>query len=200
MQVIASLSRGREERVDRLFAGGLPGEDDDIIIELLAEVYGLITGPPAWRRSLLTELQELGFRSHPLAPCVALMYEDLGAGKPELSGIIVIETDDLLGGGIGDKFHDAVKRLTTRFKFGKWVELQEKSCEYGGRTLKQAADYSINVSMVRYLKDRAREIRLDRGRAKKPEADATEDEITSMRGLMRKLGHAGGYAARGRRC
>ena len=93
-------------------------------------------------------------------------------------------------GGIGDKFHDAVKRLTTRFKFGKWVELQEKSCEYGGRTLKQAADYSINVSMVRYLKDRAREIRLDRGRAKNPEADATEDEITSMRGLMGKFSWA----------
>ena len=181
-------------RKDRLFAdpppGGFPGEDDDLLIELLAEVYGLITGPPAWRQTLITTFRELGFKKHPLAPCVMLMYEDMGAGTEELSGLIVIETDDLLGGGVGDKFHKAVTELKKRFTFGKWIYLQEQSTEYGGRTLKQHADYSIEISMVRYLKERAREVRLEKGRCEDPEALANESEITAMRGLMGKLNWA----------
>jgi hypothetical protein len=177
------------QRPDRLFAsppaGGIPGEGEDILIELLAEVYGLITGPPAWRKSLMTKFDELGFKRHPLAPCVVLKYE-----KEKLCGLIVIETDDLLGGGVTDSFHQAVAELRRHFTFGKWVELQTASCEYGGRTLKQGRDYSVNISMVRYLKERAREINLARGRCQDPQADATEAEITAMRGLLGKLNWA----------
>ena len=63
----------------------------------------------------------------------------------------------------------------------------DKSTEYGGRTLKQNKDYSVNISMVRYLQERARPIHLDRGRCKDPMQDATADEITAMRGLCGKL-------------
>ena len=178
-------------RTERLFAsppdGGIPGEDKDILIEVLTEVYGLISGPPAWRNTLISAFKELGFKRHPMAPCVAIMYEKVGGVADQFSGLIVVETDDLLGGGIGDKFFEAVAALRSKFKFGKWVELMDQACEYGGRTLKQAPDYSIKISMVRYLKDRAREIQLQRGRASTPEAAANESEITAMRGLVGKL-------------
>ena len=63
----------------RLFAnapeGGLPGEEDDVLIELLTEIYGLVSGPPGWRRTLLSKFKDLEFSRHPLAPCVMLMYE-----------------------------------------------------------------------------------------------------------------------------
>ena len=72
----------------------------------------------------------------------------------------------------------------------KWIELTEQPSEYGGRTLKQAEDYSFNISMTRYLKDRAREIKLTRGRGKDPLAEATEEEITAMRGLNGKISWA----------
>jgi hypothetical protein len=177
------------QRPERLFAtppaGGIPGEDDDILIELLAEVYGLITGPPAWRKSLLTKFDELGFKRHPLAPCVVLKYEG-----DKLCGLIVIETDDLLGGGITDSFHEAVKELRRHFTFGKWVNLQSESCEYGGRSLRQNPDFSVTISMVRYLKQKAREITLARGRCKQPDDEATELEITAFRGLLGKLNWA----------
>ena len=43
------------QRPKPLFAtlppGGIPGEDDDIVIDLIAEVYGLISGTSRWRRS-----------------------------------------------------------------------------------------------------------------------------------------------------
>jgi hypothetical protein len=63
----------------RLFAnapeGGLPGEEGDVLIELLTEIYGLVSGPPGWRRTLLSKFKDLEFSRHPLAPCVMLMYE-----------------------------------------------------------------------------------------------------------------------------
>ena len=83
--VSSAFTQGlKGQRTQPLFAdppkGGFPGETDpDILIELLAEIYGLITGPPAWRKSLLVTLKELGFKRHPLAPCLALMYEHTGA-------------------------------------------------------------------------------------------------------------------------
>ena len=53
---------------ERLFATppkeGIPGEDDDILIEVLAEIYGLVSGPPGWRQTLLTEFKNLQFRRH----------------------------------------------------------------------------------------------------------------------------------------
>ena len=50
--VKGAFNQGMKQQRDQpLFAtpppGGIPGEEDDIVIELLAEVYGLITGPPA---------------------------------------------------------------------------------------------------------------------------------------------------------
>ena len=105
----------------------------------------------------------------------------------KFSGLIVVETDDLLGGGNSDKFNKSVAELRKRYNFGKWVSLQEQSSEYGGRTLKQHADFGFNISMVRYLKERAREIVLTRGRCKNPNDLATETEITLMRGLTGKI-------------
>ena len=92
--------------------GGIPGEDDpNILIELLTEIYGLISGPPAWRRTLSTAFKELDFRRHPLAPCVVTMCDQASKGKEILIGVSSIETDDLLGGGIGPKWTAAIENL-----------------------------------------------------------------------------------------
>ena len=55
--VKGAFSQGlRNQRPEPLFAtpppGGIPGETDDILIEICAEIYGLISGPPGWRKSL----------------------------------------------------------------------------------------------------------------------------------------------------
>ena len=191
--VKGAFSQGlRHLRPEPLFAspppGGIPGESDDVLIEILAEVYGLITGPPAWRQSLFTSFKELGFKNHPLAPCVVLMYEKIaGGGKEQLSGLIVVETDDLLGGGIGPQFHDAVTQLRKRYTFGKWKILMDEAAEYGGRTLQQSTDFGFTISMSRYLREKAEPIRIERGRGKDQEAYATPQEITQMRGVVGKI-------------
>ena len=144
----------RQAGAEPLFAtpptDGLPGEDDDILIEILTEIYGLVSGPPGWRQTLLTAFKGLEFRRHPLAPCVVLMYEVLPPKNTmSLSGLIVIETDDLLGGGIGPKFANALNTLQETFKFGSWHWLQERSRQYGGRTLFQRPDFGFTIDMNR---------------------------------------------------
>ena len=54
-------------------------------------------GPPARRKTLVVTFSKVGCKRHPLAPCVALFYDDLGNKKVELSGLIVIDADDLFG-------------------------------------------------------------------------------------------------------
>ena len=108
----------------------------------------------------------------------------------QFSGLIVLETDDFFGGGIGDQCHHAINELRKRYNLGKWVDLMDESHEYGGRTIKQLANYAFVISMQRYLQERAREIDLPRGRGKTPLAEANAVEITAFRGLNGKLAWA----------
>ena len=71
--------------------------------------------------------------------------------------------------------------------FGKWQELMDEEVQCGGRTLRQKADYECTISMTRYLQEKAREIRLERGRASQLNADAEPGEIIFMRGLVGSL-------------
>ena len=81
----------RNQREEFLFApppaGGIPGEDPNelIFIELPTEVYCLETGPPGWRRSLLTACKEYGFKRHPLAPRAMPMHETLNGQTEQFS-------------------------------------------------------------------------------------------------------------------
>ena len=100
--------------------------------------------------------------------------------------MIVVETNDLFGGGIGDRHHQSVENLRNRLRFGKWVGLTKDPCEYGRRTLKQGPTYDVNISMVWYFKDRAREVMLEKGCAKTPITDCNTAEIFTLRGLLGK--------------
>ena len=77
-------------------------------MEIFAEIYGLNSGPPGWRRSFFTTFKELEFKSHPLAPCVVIFYEELHGKPNQFSGLVCVETDDFLGGGMGPKYQAAI--------------------------------------------------------------------------------------------
>ena len=118
---------------------------------------------------------------HPLAPCVVLKYE-----KKDLVGLVRIGTDDFLGGGRGPAWEQALEKLQKVYTFGKFKWLQKEATEYSGRTLQQLSDFSITISMHRYLQP-AHETKLERGRGKDQKEKATEAELSKMRGLNGKL-------------
>eukprot|EP00971_Amphidinium_carterae_P046008 905357-Amphidinium_carterae.2 len=182
------------QRPQPLFAlppsDGLPGEQKDCIIELKTEVYGLVSGPGGWRCTLLRRWQKLNWRRHPLAPCVFLFFEDVPTSqKPQLTGVLVVETDDLLGGSSGPQAAESITQLTKSLVLGHFEYLQKRAVAYGGRLLKQAQDMSFTISMANYVAEKATAVQLERGR--QDEDDATEREITCLRGLLGSLMWAG---------
>ena len=128
-------------------------------------------------------LRDLGFLQHPLESCLYTLFEPTG----ESSGWIVLEMDDVLGGGNGPLFNEAVKELQNRFKWGKWKYPQDEPVDFSGREVRQFADFSFETSMSRYTAERCKRIDLTRGRASQKKAAIDEDERTALRDLLGSL-------------
>eukprot|EP00971_Amphidinium_carterae_P166027 3290721-Amphidinium_carterae.1 len=101
-------------------------------------------------------------------------------------GWIVIETDDLFGGGLGTKWDGAIEKLRSQYKFGHWTAVTD-GVEYGGRRVTQNADYSFTVDMTHYLRHHAEPVKLAPGRASQPHAVCTAAETSAYRGLLGSL-------------
>ena len=116
--------------------GGIPLEtghcvDPDSLILLSTAVYGLVNAPMAWRRALVTALQEVGYRKSEMDPFVMIRMAASG-----LSGLVAIEVDDLLN--YGDKDHEErMAQLRRKFRFGRWVSIYQGQGDFAGRTLVQ---------------------------------------------------------------
>eukprot|EP00971_Amphidinium_carterae_P151401 3001807-Amphidinium_carterae.1 len=155
----------------------------DGLIELRAEVYGLNSGPMAWRITLTMKLKEQGFSNHPLSPCVFVYYNQ----AQQLCGILLVETDDLLFGGQGGEFDKAMANVRSSFTFGHWRSLMQKPAEYSGRKLTQQTDFSFTIDMVGYLIEKASVIELSAERKQHPTSELTDEERTQYRGLIGSL-------------
>ena len=115
--------------------GVFDGCDEECLILLNGEVYGLVSGPAWWRRSLLEVLvKELGYRVNVYDRCVLTLDAKPGEPEGETQGIIVIEIDDLLESG-GSRHRKLMDQLEKRFRFGKVVCLMDHPAgtSYAGR-------------------------------------------------------------------
>eukprot|EP00971_Amphidinium_carterae_P332368 6466496-Amphidinium_carterae.1 len=182
--------RGGQPLFARLPPGGVPAIEgqprligDDAIVELLAEVYGLNSGPMGWRITLTKKLHQQGFRSHPLSPCLFLFYNK----DDKLCGAVIVETDDLLFGGKGGEFRQAMLNIRESFRFGHWQSLKHQPADYSGRRIVQRADFGFEVEMVSYLREKATNIALTRERRQQPTDPLTDEERTQYRGLIGSL-------------
>ena len=73
------------------------------------------------------------------------MYETI-KGKETLRGLIVVETDDLFGGGIGPNFQKAVETLRKTYQFGKWKKLKDGFTGYGEEDPSDSFQISVSKS------------------------------------------------------
>ena len=152
-----------------------PGYDPWQLILLLTEIYGLVSGPSWWRKSLLEVLiKELGYCLSAFDKFVLTLDADptnQDEDPNQTQGIIVVEIDDLLEAGSA-RHRAKMLQLEKKFKFGKVTNLMEATdgSEYAGRRLRQRADYSFSYSMDDYVANRLREMNLDRRITKKAAA------------------------------
>ncbi|CAE6964999.1 GIP [Symbiodinium sp. CCMP2592] len=167
------------------------------LILLLTEIYGLVSGPAWWRRSLLAVLvKELGYSVSPYDKCVLTLKADpleKLEDQKSTQGIIVIEVDDVLEAG-GERHREKMKALESRFRFGKVTSLLDTASGsgYAGRRLKQSPDFSFSYSMSDYVSNRLRYVDVTRKFTKKdaPNIKLTADEESQLRGVIAALNWA----------
>eukprot|EP00439_Symbiodinium_sp_Y106_P027348 s5817_g3.t1 len=181
------------------------------LLLLHAEVYGLVSGPSWWRRSLLEVLvKELGYRVNVYDRCVLTLdeteddrvktkaFKDQSRNEEKIpdqsmetfkatQGIIIIEVDDVLEAG-GERHRSLMQKLEGRFKFGKVVELQKhpEGSAYAGRRVLQNQDFSFSFTMADYIQNRLKFVPMERKVAKKNlhEVPLTADEEAQLRGTI----------------
>lgn len=100
------------------------GLDPHQLLLLLTEIYGLVTGPSCWRRSLLkTATWKLNYEVNNYDRCIlTLPAEDSKRGSPGAltEGFIVIAIDDISEAG-GPRHQEQMKQLESMFRFGKFA-------------------------------------------------------------------------------
>ncbi|CAE7937667.1 GIP [Symbiodinium sp. KB8] len=174
-----------------------PTYDSKQLILLLTEIYGLVSGPAWWRRSLLNVLvRELGYTVSPYDRCVLILKADPAEkleDQTSTQGIIVIEVDDVLEAG-GERHRLKMKALESRFRFGKVTSLMdsESGSGYAGRRLKQRSDYSFTYSMSDYVSNRLKYVEIARKVLKKDSLSTklTPNEESQLRGVIAALNWA----------
>ena len=144
--------------------------------ELLKSAYGLVNAPLLWYEELKTSLLNLGFIVSPLDPCVFVLPKEQDNG---IHGLVGIHVDD--GIGAGDQyFQQSIAKLEQKFPFGS----KKEGCFiFTGIQLTQRTDGSIELDQKKYIED-IPSIEVPRDRRKFPEANVTDHERQSLRGLI----------------
>ncbi|CAK8987801.1 Retrovirus-related Pol polyprotein from transposon RE1 (Retro element 1) (AtRE1) [Includes: Protease RE1 [Durusdinium trenchii] len=170
-------------KAGRLFCrqpkGGLPGLEPSQLIEILAGAYGLGDAPAHWRKSLKKVLFQCGFTQSILDPCVFKSFKN-----GELSGLLVVEVDDLFG--VGDShFYRQMETLRQRFDFGKFALLEQEpeGAGFNGRRIKQKGD-EFQIDMMKFVSERLHPVKMKAGRASCPKEPATEEEKEAVRAAV----------------
>ena len=174
---------------DECFEGFHPKQ----LIRLETEVYGLVSGPAWWRRSLLEILvKELGYRVNVYDRCVLTL--DGENGKDTTEGVIILEVDDILEAG-ATVHQKKMELLEKRLRFGKVVSLTDvqEGTGYAGRRITQSKqDFSFTYTMDDYVANRLQLVTLDRKVLKKDAAQTTLTSVeeTKLRGAIAAINWA----------
>ncbi|CAL1150714.1 unnamed protein product, partial [Cladocopium goreaui] len=169
------------------------GLDPRQLLLLLTEIYGLVTGPSWWRRTLLkTATEKLKYEVNCYDRCIlTLPAEESKRGSPGAlsDGFIVIEVDDIAEAG-GPRHLEKMKQLESMLTFGKVENLQSaEGTNYAGRHLRQLPDFSFEITMEEFIYTRLEPILSHKKVLKKHAAETqlNESEKTQLRGLIASL-------------
>ncbi|CAL1162763.1 unnamed protein product [Cladocopium goreaui] len=169
---------------------GLPGLHPEQLVLLLTEIYGLVSGPSWWRRSLLkVATEKLGYSVNTYDKCVLTLPSLDPSPGATTEGYMVIEVDDIIEAG-GSRHEAKMKTMESLLKFGKIEDLYETTgASYAGRFLNQLKDFSFETHMEEFIYTRLEPVKMNR-RVLKKDADKvllTENEKTQLRGLAASL-------------
>ena len=164
---------------------GIEGVPAEQVVVIVNGMYGLVDSPLHWRKSLVEDLNKLGYYESKLDPCIFKWHH---AKSGELLGAIAVEVDDLFMIG-GQEHFLQMQKLREKYKFGKWVELmkEKEGCSFNGRRVRQEADYGFQIDMQKFVEERLPTIEISKGRAASKKEDATPEEVHQARAVCGAL-------------
>ena len=163
----------------RLPAGGIPGIDEDCLIEVLDNVYGQNDAPAAWYKVFNEEVLRAGFERSKFDNCLYWMKEN---GK--LVGALGAHVDDTATGGSGSKYTKALEYLRQRFPYRKWRMDAGEFC--GAHYQQDPSSMSIKMSRKSFA-DALRPAHLPQNRKANRHAKLDAEEINVLRGINGSL-------------
>eukprot|EP00435_Cladocopium_sp_Y103_P071090 s130_g36.t1 len=160
----------------RLPAGGIPGIDEEALIEVLGNVYGQNDAPAAWYKVFNQEVLAAGFERSKYDCCLYYMREG-----GQLTGILGAHVDDTVTGGQGDRYLEAIKRL---IPYRKWRTQEGEFC--GVHYSQDATSFEIRMSQQGFSNG-LRPASLPKGRKMHRTASLDSKEISVLRGINGSL-------------
>ena len=157
---------------------------DDEVCALIGNAYGRVDAPLLFYKELTAQLKRLGFRTHPLEPCVHYL-ESWSKGVRQLHGVLGTHVDDGVCGG-DPYFHECLQKLKMVLPFGAF---KQRSFVFTGIHLQQLPDFSIVASQKDYIRN-IPAINVGKHRREQPDASANEEEITKLRAIIGSLQYA----------
>lgn len=156
---------------------GLPGIDQDDLLEMQKGVYGLCNAPRLWWRRLREVLISLGFVEMKMMSCVFANWAcDHNGHRRELMGLLAVHVDDIIISG-AVVFESVLTKLKQRLTFGKWWI---REFTYLGRQVKQRSDFSIDISQSTYA-DKIPSVPITREQIANDSQEVTEQTREDLR-------------------
>ena len=158
--------------------------EDNQVCSLIGNAYGRVDAPLLFYKELTQQLQRLGFKPHPLEPCIHYLETQV-SGKRILHGVLGTHVDDGVCGG-DSIFHQKIQELQTRLPFGAF---KQRKFTFTGISLEQTPDFGITASQQDYIHG-ILPIEIGKQRRSFPEQSASESEKSALRGLIGSVQYA----------
>ena len=171
-----NLNRKQGTVLVRPTKDGIPGLDQQDLIELRKPVYGLVDAPRLWWKSLTATLKDLQMEQSKLDSCV-FYYR---SPDRTISGVISFHVDDLLIGGDQLFMEKVFQPLKAKYPF---KHVKHGGGEFLGKVLKQNKDHSITIRQKDYAEN-IQTICISKERRKQREEPVSELERTHMRAVL----------------
>eukprot|EP00959_Pyramimonas_sp_CCMP1952_P454469 9469951-Pyramimonas_sp.AAC.1 len=153
------------------------------IARLKVHVYGLDDAPVAWRRAVVSFLEQQGFSRTLLEPCWWCRYGSKGG----LLNMILLEVDDFFIGSLTEESRKWFReRLESRFRFGKYRDCHAGPVDYAGRRVTIGPNRAT-IDMEKYILEELRPISLAKGRLAARDTPLEGHEFKALRSLVFKF-------------
>ena len=151
----------------------------DLLIEIVAPVYGLDDAPLAWHQTLLEFFFSLGFERTLLEPCWLVKRDPHG----RILAQVLIEVDDLNFGIVPEYLETLKNALEERFLFGK-MEFNE--ADFAGRHIK-VESHRVTMHQEKYILEKIFPLKLAKGKLSDKAALLQGEDFESYRSLLYKV-------------